>query len=70
MQKNGGIVKAAYITYDSKDVDNVNFFQWPLGVATWSFLHTAGVALEMNEKHLNWKFIDNIESLEQRVYLL
>ena len=34
LQKNGGIVKAVYVTYDSKDVDNVNYFQWPLGVAT------------------------------------
>ena len=34
LQKNGGLVKAVFVTYDSKDVDNVNFFQWPLGVAT------------------------------------
>ena len=34
LHKNGGLVKALYLTFDSKDVDNVHVFQWPLGVAT------------------------------------
>jgi len=35
MVKSGGPVKAAFIVYDSPDVDNDLFYQWPLGVAMW-----------------------------------
>jgi len=34
MVKSGGPVKAAFVVYDSPDVDNDLFYQWPLGVAT------------------------------------
>jgi len=34
MVTHGGPVKAAFIVYDSPDVDNDVFYQWPLGVAT------------------------------------
>ena len=34
MVKFGGPVKAAFIVYDSPDVDNDLFYQWPLGAAT------------------------------------
>ncbi|XP_013401373.1 UDP-D-xylose:ribitol-5-phosphate beta1,4-xylosyltransferase-like [Lingula anatina] len=33
--QNGGLVKLVFLVYDSPDVDNVNFYQWPLGVATY-----------------------------------
>lgn len=32
--KGGGLINTTFIVYDSPLVDNVNFFQWPLGVAT------------------------------------
>ena len=34
MVMHGGPVKAAFVVYDSPDVDNDVFYQWPLGVAT------------------------------------
>jgi len=34
MVKSGGPVKAAFVVYDSPDVDNDVVYQWPLGVAT------------------------------------
>lgn len=34
MVKFGGPVKAAFFVYDSPDVDDDLFYQWPLGVAT------------------------------------
>ena len=34
MWRSGGHVKAAFVVYDSPDVDNDAFYQWPLGVAT------------------------------------
>ena len=34
MSRSGGPVKAAFVVYDSPDVDNDVFYQWPLGVAT------------------------------------
>jgi len=34
MVTRGGPVKVAFIVYDSPDVDNDVFYQWPLGVAT------------------------------------
>ncbi|GFU89586.1 ribitol-5-phosphate xylosyltransferase 1 [Trichonephila clavipes] len=35
MAKYGGLVNTTFIVYDSPLVDNKNFFQWPLGVATY-----------------------------------
>lgn len=35
MHYNGGLVKFVFLVYDSPDIDNVHFFQWPLGVATY-----------------------------------
>ncbi|GFO40497.1 transmembrane protein 5-like [Plakobranchus ocellatus] len=35
LQAQGGRVKALFLVYDSPEVDNVNIFQWPLGVATY-----------------------------------
>jgi len=35
MHLNGGPVKFAFIVYDSPEIDEQNFFQWPLGVATY-----------------------------------
>jgi len=34
MMTHGGPVKAAFVVYDSPDIDNDVFYQWPLGVAT------------------------------------
>lgn len=34
MFNNGGMVKMVFLVYDSPDVDDQTFFQWPLGVAT------------------------------------
>ena len=34
MVMHGGLVKAVFLVYDSPEVDDENFFQWPLGVAT------------------------------------
>jgi len=31
----GGPVKIVFITYDSPEIDDQYFFQWPLGVATY-----------------------------------
>ncbi|CAL1531342.1 unnamed protein product [Lymnaea stagnalis] len=35
MSFNGGPLKFVFLVYDSPEVDNVHFFQWPLGVATY-----------------------------------
>ncbi|XP_053376784.1 ribitol-5-phosphate xylosyltransferase 1-like, partial [Mercenaria mercenaria] len=35
MHYNGGLVKFVFLVYDSPEIDNVNFYQWPLGVATY-----------------------------------
>ncbi len=35
MTQHGGFVKAAFLVYDTKEVDNEHIFQWPLGVATY-----------------------------------
>jgi len=35
MARNGGVVKFAFVVYDSDLIDDVDFFQWPLGVATY-----------------------------------
>ncbi|XP_046407109.1 ribitol-5-phosphate xylosyltransferase 1-like [Ischnura elegans] len=35
MKSKGGVVNAAFLVYDSTLVDNREFFQWPLGVATY-----------------------------------
>ncbi|CAH1783809.1 unnamed protein product [Owenia fusiformis] len=32
---NGGLVKMVFLVYDSPQVDNDAFYQWPLGVATY-----------------------------------
>lgn len=34
MSLNGGRLKFVFLVYDSPDIDNNNFYQWPLGVAT------------------------------------
>lgn len=34
MQLRGGPVKFVFLVYDSPDIDDQNFYQWPLGVAT------------------------------------
>ena len=30
----GGLVHMVFVVYDSMDIDDHNFYQWPLGVAT------------------------------------
>ncbi|XP_014675367.1 PREDICTED: transmembrane protein 5-like [Priapulus caudatus] len=35
MAMRGGLINYTYVVYDSPLVDDKNFFQWPLGVATW-----------------------------------
>ncbi|GFY56346.1 ribitol-5-phosphate xylosyltransferase 1 [Trichonephila inaurata madagascariensis] len=35
MAKYGGLVNTTFLVYDSPLVDNKNFYQWPLGVATY-----------------------------------
>ena len=34
LARNGGHVWAVFLVYDSPEIDNKVFFQWPLGVAT------------------------------------
>ncbi|KAJ8301086.1 LOW QUALITY PROTEIN: hypothetical protein KUTeg_020073 [Tegillarca granosa] len=34
---NGGIVKFVFLVYDSPEIDNKVFYQWPLGVATYRY---------------------------------
>ena len=34
MYYNGGPVRVVFLVYDSPLIDNKNFYQWPLGVAT------------------------------------
>ena len=34
LRKHGGLVDALFVVYDDPDVDDVDVFQWPLGVAT------------------------------------
>lgn len=34
MSFHGGPLKFVFLVYDSPEIDNVHFFQWPLGVAT------------------------------------
>lgn len=35
MRSKGGHIDAVFLVYDSPLVDNIEFFQWPLGVATY-----------------------------------
>ncbi|XP_052781486.1 ribitol-5-phosphate xylosyltransferase 1-like [Mya arenaria] len=35
MAQNGGRVKFAFLVYDSPEIDNKFYYQWPLGVATY-----------------------------------
>ncbi|XP_026355903.1 ribitol-5-phosphate xylosyltransferase 1 isoform X2 [Ursus maritimus] len=35
LKRNGGFVELLFIIYDSPWVNDVDIFQWPLGVATW-----------------------------------
>ena len=35
LSEHGGFVGAVFVVYDSTEVDDVTFFQWPLGVATY-----------------------------------
>nr|CAD7575339.1 unnamed protein product [Timema californicum] len=35
MKSRGGILNAAFMVYDSTLVDNIEFYQWPLGVAAY-----------------------------------
>uniref|UniRef100_A0A8C5NWP6 Ribitol xylosyltransferase 1 n=1 Tax=Jaculus jaculus TaxID=51337 RepID=A0A8C5NWP6_JACJA len=35
LKRNGGFVELLFIIYDSPWVNDVDVFQWPLGVATW-----------------------------------
>ncbi|XP_063448902.1 ribitol-5-phosphate xylosyltransferase 1-like [Mytilus trossulus] len=35
MKVNGGRIDFVFLVYDSPDIDNRNFYQWPLGVATY-----------------------------------
>ena len=34
LRKHGGLVDVLFVVYDDPDVDDVDVFQWPLGVAT------------------------------------
>ena len=34
MHFQGGPIKFVFLIYDSPDIDDINFYQWPLGVAT------------------------------------
>ncbi|XP_067683992.1 ribitol-5-phosphate xylosyltransferase 1-like [Haliotis asinina] len=55
MQIRGGPIKFAFLVYDSPDIDNVNFYQWPLGVATYRDfpkVDTAHLPLTMHRKYL------------------
>lgn len=52
MAKNGGVVKFAFIVYDSDLIDDVDFFQWPLGVATYrSFPRQCLATLDEDDDH-------------------
>ena len=47
LQSNGGHVRFLFVVYDWQQVDNVNVFQWPLGVATYR-----NFSLVQIDKHL------------------
>lgn len=34
MKMKGGLVEYVFLVYDSPEIDDKNFYQWPLGVAT------------------------------------
>ena len=35
LKRNGGFVELLFVVYDSPWVNNIDVFQWPLGVATY-----------------------------------
>ncbi|XP_048661840.1 ribitol-5-phosphate xylosyltransferase 1 isoform X2 [Marmota marmota marmota] len=39
LKKNGGLVELLFITYDSPWINDVDIFQWPLGVATQALMN-------------------------------
>ncbi|XP_074646068.1 ribitol-5-phosphate xylosyltransferase 1-like [Tubulanus polymorphus] len=45
LKKNGGLIKALFIVYDSPAVDNQRIYQWPLGVATYRSFPKAELTL-------------------------
>ena len=45
LRSKGGPVKAVFLVYDSPEVDDENFFQWPLGVATLVPIHCLRIAM-------------------------
>jgi len=56
MRSHGGQVDVAFIVYDSPLVDNKQFYQWPLGVATYrnfpDFSHPTNIDLISPRSHL------------------
>ncbi|KAK3100987.1 hypothetical protein FSP39_000027 [Pinctada imbricata] len=40
LRRNGGLIQFVFLVYDSTEIDNEVFYQWPLGVATWLPMET------------------------------
>ncbi|KAH9504747.1 Ribitol-5-phosphate xylosyltransferase 1 [Bulinus truncatus] len=72
MTYNGGLVKVVFLIYDSPEIDNVHFYQWPLGVATYrNFpkLKSSDVQLDKPRRFL-FNFLGTVYKTSSRETLL
>ncbi|KAL5014767.1 hypothetical protein ScPMuIL_009037, partial [Solemya velum] len=72
MELRGGPIKFVFLIYDSPDIDNVNFFQWPLGVATYRDfpkVDSAHLPMEIHRKYI-CNFLGTIYKNSSRETLL
>ncbi|XP_059152233.1 ribitol-5-phosphate xylosyltransferase 1-like [Physella acuta] len=72
MSYRGGPLKFVFLVYDSPEVDNVHFFQWPLGVATYRdfpTIESTDLPLHNKRKYL-FNFLGTIYKNSSREHLL
>lgn len=51
----GNKLRSVFVVYDSPDIDNVSFYQWPLGVATYRDfpkVDSASLPIELKRKYM------------------
>ncbi|KAK0050233.1 transmembrane protein 5 [Biomphalaria pfeifferi] len=72
MAHNGGLVKVVFLVYDSPEIDNIHFYQWPLGVATYrSFpnVKSSDVQIDQRRQYL-FNFLGTVYKNSSRETLL
>ncbi|XP_041350136.1 ribitol-5-phosphate xylosyltransferase 1-like [Gigantopelta aegis] len=72
LRSKGGPVKLFFLTYDSPDIDNTDFYQWPVGVATYREfpkVDSAHLPLTTHRKYLS-NFLGTIYKNSSREVLL